>query len=881
MFSAIFNALTPNTIQRHRLSLIASMLTLAITTSAQAADDSALLAEFDPSFFRGLSGQEADLSRFSRGNTLSPGHYRFDVYVNQHWIGRQEIAVTHTVPEAEVNYCFTPAQVLQWGLDVSKLPDPSLAQKALKNDECFAIETFIPNVQLSANTGELMLDVTVPQAYMSSRGSVVAPELWDNGVTAGFVGYNLNAYNTRPRQGQSNTQYFAGLNSGINLDAWRLRHNGSYVLNHSNQASGSSGHYRAISTYAQRSVAPLKSQLTVGQYFTPADQFDSIPFTGVQLASDRRMNPDTENGFAPVIRGFANSNAKITVRQGNNVIYETSVPPGPFAIDDLPSSGYSGDLQVTVTEADGQVRTFTEAYASIPQLLRPGVSRYNLSAGNYRDSTLDNTPSFLMGTWQQGISNRVTGYTGGIAAEKYQAIQGGLAFNTDFGALALDVTQSRATGLKSNSAGIDGQMQGQSYRATYSKILPETSTNFTLAATRFSSEGYLSFGDFAKAHSLSSPRSNGVESSNDFVDASAPFSTRNALSRPRNRFQLNINQPLSEGYGNLFFNGSAQNYWHNGGGSNTTYQAGYGNNYSWGSINLGVSRSKDSSGQADTQYRASISIPLGSQPRSPVLTTAMSYSDKKNNTAQTTLSGTAGENNQLSYTAYGSNSRANSHNSKTMGGNVQYNAPYSVVSAGVSSNSQGHQLNLGLSGSVVAHPGGVNLTQYQGETMAIVQAKGAQGAAISTNVGAAVQGNGYGVVSGLMPYRYNEISLDPKGTSENVEILGSSQKVAPSAGAITMLKYETDTGVPVLLQAKRSDGKSIPVGAEVQDNKGQYLAMVGQGDLIFVRGLAPQGHLTVKWGQEAGQSCSMQYSLPTKQAELKNYPKVAATCVLE
>ncbi len=44
--------------------------------------------------------------------------------------------------------------------------------------------------------------------------------------------------------------------------------------------------------------------------------------------------------------------------------------------------------------------------------------------------------------------------------------------------------------------------------------------------------------------------------------------------------------------------------------------------------------------------------------------------------------------------------------------------------------------------------------------MAVVEAKGAQGATISSNVGAAVQGNGFGVVSGLMPYRQNEIALD-------------------------------------------------------------------------------------------------------------------------
>ncbi|MFC0226908.1 fimbria/pilus outer membrane usher protein [Serratia aquatilis] len=868
MFAGLLNVLTP---RQTRRTFMTSLLAMAVSTAAYAADSaSPELAQFDPGFIRGLSGQAADLSRFSKGNALTPGHYRFDVYVNELWVGRQEVAVTHTVPEANVSYCFTPEQVLQWGLDASKLPDATAAKKALKDAACFDAEKFIPGFQLSANTGELMLNLTVPQAFIGSRRGVVAPELWDHGVTAGFVGYNLNAFHTQTRDAGDVTQYFGGFNSGVNLGNWRLRHNSSYT----GSSSGAS-RYQSISTYAQRAVAPLRANLSVGQYFTPGDQFDSVPFTGVQLTSDTRMNPDTENGFAPVIRGIANSNAKVTVRQGSNVIYETSVPPGPFAIDDLHSTGYSGDLHVTITEADGQTRSFTESYAAVPQMLRPGVSRFNVTAGRYRDSHLDDTPSFLLGTWQHGVSNLLSVNTGGIVAEHYQALQGGLAFNTPVGALALDITQSRATGLNANGSGIDEQMQGQSYRATYSKLLPETRTNFTLAAYRFSSDGYLSFGDFAQARNTQAPA---------FDEAGSPpgiSGERIESARPRNRYQLNINQPLGEGYGNLFFSGSAQNYWNNEGGTSTTFQAGYGNSYRWGSFNLGVSRTQGSTGKSDTQYLASVSIPLGSQSRAPMLTTALNYSDKNNTTAQTTLSGTAGENSQLSYNVYGSSTRADSHGAHTVGGNVQYSSPYAVMNAGASSGNNNRQLNLGLNGSVVAHPGGVNLTQYQGETMAIVQAKGAEGATISNNVGAAIQKNGYGVVSGLMPYRQNEIALDPKGTSQNVEILGSSQQVAPSHGAITMLKYETETGAPVMLQATRTDGKPIPVGAEVLDDQGKYLAMVGQGDLIFARGLAPQGRLVVKWGQGAGQSCSLQYRLPAGSAKQQDYQKVTTQCAVK
>jgi outer membrane usher protein len=42
----------------------------------------------------------------------------------------------------------------------------------------------------------------------------------------------------------------------------------------------------------------MKSDLTVGQSSSPADVFDSVPYTGVQLNSDSDMLPDSEKGYA-------------------------------------------------------------------------------------------------------------------------------------------------------------------------------------------------------------------------------------------------------------------------------------------------------------------------------------------------------------------------------------------------------------------------------------------------------------------------------------------------------------------------------------------------------------------------------------------------------
>lgn len=69
-------------------------------------------------------------------------------------------------------------------------------------------------------------------------------------------------------------------------------------------------------------------ELTAGDSYTPSALFDSLPFRGLQLASDDNMLPDSMKGFAPTIHGIARSNAQVTIRQNGYIINQRYVPPG-------------------------------------------------------------------------------------------------------------------------------------------------------------------------------------------------------------------------------------------------------------------------------------------------------------------------------------------------------------------------------------------------------------------------------------------------------------------------------------------------------------------------------------------------------------------------
>lgn len=163
----------------------------------------------------------------------------------------------------------------------------------------------------------------------------------------------------------------------------------------------------------QRAIIPLQAQLTLGDSSAPADVFDSMPFRGVQLASDDDMLPDSLKGYAPVVCGIARTNAQVVVRQNGYQIYQSYVAPGAFEIADMYPTGGAGDLDVTIVEADGSEQHFTLPYASLPVLQREGRLKYALTAGQYRsyNRSVEKTP-FGQLTGIYGLPHGITLYGG-------------------------------------------------------------------------------------------------------------------------------------------------------------------------------------------------------------------------------------------------------------------------------------------------------------------------------------------------------------------------------------------------------------------------------------------------------------------------------------
>lgn len=769
----------------------------------------------------------ADLSTFAEADGQLPGVYRVTVYVNGEQQGEaQDIAFT-AGPDKKLRAQITPAMLKAWGVKTDAFP----ALAALPLDKPLAdIGRYIPMASSELRFSKLQLNVSIPQAAMSAaaRGQVV-PSQWDEGVPAALLNYSLSGSNTwRDHQSGSEDNYYANLQSGLNLGAWRLRNYSTW-----NYDEDSGSHWDSINTYLQRDIQRLKGQLTLGDSYTPSDIFDSVQFRGAQLASDDNMLPDSLRGFAPVIRGIAQSNAQVTVKQNGYIIYQSYVAPGAFAISDLyPTSG-SGDLEVTIKEADGSERTFIQPFSAVPIMQREGRLKYALTAGKYRSGNSDSDePQFGQVTAIYGLPHAITIYGGTLYSEDYQSGAAGLGFGLgELGSVSADITAAHTT------LNNDETHDGKSYRVQYSKDFQATDTSFTLAAYRYSTEGFYTF---QEANDLRTDSDDGWRMQYN----------------KRQKLQLDLSQSLGS-YGSFFVSGYQQDYWREDG-YERTLSTGWNGNYSGVSYSITYSYSDypDSTQPADQQLAFSMQVPLSRFLPNAWASYSINTAKHGDTRQQVGLNGTALADNNLSY------SLQQSYTNHGTGGSGNINADYKggqgEITGGYNYDDDTQQVNYGLKGGIVAHPHGITFGQPLGDSLAVVSAPGAEDAKVQNNTGVYTDWRGYAVVPYVNPYKKNRIALDTSTLGDEVDIDTAVQTVTPTQGAVVMADFNTRVGRRVLMTLLYR-GLPAPFGAQAKLKEGGS-GIVGDDGQVYLTGVPDEGDIAVSWN--GTRQCMVHYRLP-------------------
>lgn len=826
---------------------------------------------FNPRFLADDPSAVADLSSFEKGQELPPGTYSVDIYLNDGFMTSRDVTFSAGEDGHGLMPCLTRGQLANMGLNTASIK----GLDALEPDACVPFTAMIKEATVRLDVGLQRLYLTIPQAFMGNQArGYISPELWDNGITAGLLNYNFTGNNVQNRVGGSSQYAYLNLQSGLNVGAWRLRDNSTWSYS---SGSSSENKWQHVNTWLERDITSFRSRLTLGDSYTNGDVFDGINFRGAQLASDDNMLPDSQKGFAPVIHGIARGTAQVSIKQNGYEIYHSTVPPGPFTINDLYAAGNGGDLQVAIKEADGSVQSFTVPYSSVPVLQREGHTRYALTAGKYRSGNdLQEDPTFFQSTLMHGLPAGWTLYGGTQLADRYRAFNLGVGKNMgELGALSVDLTQANAT------LPDDSQQQGQSVRFLYNKSLSDLGTNIQLVGYRYSTQGYYSFAD--TTYQRMSGHSVVTEDGPVYVKPKFTDYYNLAYSK-RGKVQVSVTQQLGR-TATLYLSGSRQSYW---GTDNTDEQFQAGLNTAVNDINWTLSYSLTKNAWQDGRDQmlaVNVNIPfshwLRSDSQSVWRHASASYSMSDDLNGRTSnlagLYGTLLDDNNLSYsvqTGYASGGEGSSGGTGYAA--LNYRGGYGNANVGYSHSDGMKQLYYGMSGGVLAHANGVTLSQPLNDTVVLVSAPGAEGTRVENQTGVRTDWRGYAVLPYATEYRENRVALDTNSLADNVDLDDAVVNVVPTHGAIVRAQFKPRVGMKLLMTLTHN-GKMVPFGAMVTSTDSQNSSIVADNGLVYLSGMPLVGKVKAVWGEGDDARCVADYRIPNESQE-QTLIQLSAVC---
>jgi len=760
--------------------------------------------------------ENLDLGVFASANFIMPGHYSLMVHVNGDTL--TEFAVDYLLAEDDTKSsvaCLSPTLVNELGLKEH-------VNKSLiwwHDGACLDL-TSVPGMQARGNLGTSALYVSIPQDQLEyTSANWDPPSRWDEGISGVLFDYNFNAQTTAYKRGKGRSDNLSGNGTaGINLGAWRLRGDWQTQMQRSDDQS-SQNQFAWSRFYALRAVPSLRSNLLVGEDYLDSNLFGSFRYTGVNLSSNDNMLPPNLRGYAPEVSGVARTNARVVIRQQGRVLYDTQVPQGAFRIQDL-NDAVSGKLDVRVEEQDGSVQEFQMDTASIPYLTRPGTVRYKLATGKPSDweHQVDG-PAFATGEFSWGVSNGWSLYGGGLGAKDYGSLAVGVGRDLmAFGALSLDVTQSRATVPEHDT------LSGKSYRASYSKRFDEYDSQVTFAGYRFSEESYLSMNEFIEIQRGSQP-----------------------LNQSKELYTATLSKQFRDSALSVYFNYNHQTYWNSQ--ASDRYSLSLSSYFDVGglknlSLSLTAYQNKGNGTSNDGAY-LTVSIPWDS-------TGSFSYSSSVNRGETShSLSYYDRINERNHYML----SAGESSSGDIASGFLSHDGDQAQLVASASYQA-GEYTSAGLSvqgGATLTGQGAaLHRSNVMGGTRLLVDTQGVADVPVRGN-GGVTRTNRFGkaIVTDVNSYYRNQASIVLDDLADDVEATQSITQATLTEGAIGYRRFDVIAGHKAMVVIHMADHRAPPFGASAQNSRGQETGIVGEEGSTYLSGMKPGETMSLHWDGSA------------------------------
>ena len=772
----------------------APSVSIPVQTNTQSASEQNVRGLFSPSALRDIFGGEVGNFDFARLQEEAEVGTRFyDIYVNNHFLIHQRVEIFRK-PDGNLGILI-PAQVLfVQNLRFKDLPE--LSEK-MPMDMLGNVPELITGSSVSFDTVKGTVNISIPDNWYESfglHGDVVPHQRWTYGIPAAGLNYYVNA-DVRKYDDYTSKHAYLDFEGQFNLGQWRLIANGSFSYNE--EDNDTDHEFDRGNLYLTRVFGESKTRLKLGEIYTQSFYMDSIPLQGIELYDDETMLASTERSYTPVVSGIAQTAARVTVRQFGRVVFERNVPAGPFSFEDLPGLTSGTDLEVTVTEQNGQTRTFTVPYVTTPLLLRAGRLHFNAAVGRWRDDdneSIDETPFVFTGGIGYGLPFDTSIFAGAQISENYQNVTAGTAVNLGSPGAASWQIDHTSYEIPDD----DGENHGTRMRLQWTKRFDLTDSYISASWRRYISGRYLTLSETLSRHGSDS------------------WYYSNYDGALRDEVSLAVTQPIWK-LGSLSLSGSLYRY-----DNDRTRQnllASFTTNWkgATATFSLQHSRNKYDNGydERETICFVNLSIPLSifggyNFSRHSV---NLSLQRDDDGTYRTTegISGTFGENNRWGYTL----SATQEEGDQSYYGSISKDAEFGHFLLSVSHDDSSTVYTGSLDGSLIATSNGIFPARRLSGSSVLLNIPNAPDARpdqfeVSSRVGDRI------LVTGLDNYRINEIAIDPNTIPANVTMPIYIRRFVPADDAILEVSFETMKGYQFVPEMLFEDGSKLPFGTTVR-----------------------------------------------------------------
>ncbi|BDH44591.1 fimbrial protein SteB [Salmonella enterica subsp. enterica serovar Choleraesuis] len=767
--------------------------------------------EFNTDVLDAADRTHVDLTRFASDNYVTPGVYLLDVQINGRSIDQEKVRYIPLAGGKESRACLSEDLISRLALK-----DEAREKITAISEGCFTLEN-LPGARLTNYAGTL--NIVVPQAWMKYNDpDWTPPERWDNGIAGAIFDYSLSGQTTHQLDHSENYSSLSGYGqAGFNVGGWRLR--GEYQTSY--YSTNHQFDFDWNQFYAYRPLPMMAAKLTVGEIYLNSQVFDTVRFTGANLISDERMLPPNLQGYAPEVHGIAKSSAKVTVSQNGRTIYETTVPAGPFNIQDLRSS-VRGTLDVRVEEQDGSVSTFQVNTANLPYLTRPGYVRYNIAGGkpsNYNHKLQG--PEFVSGDFSWGISNAWSLYGGTqTAGTDYSALSLGVGRDLYvIGSMSFDVTQSFSKDRDGN------RLSGSSYKVSYAKTFDDYNSSINFAGYRFSEKEYRTMSQY-------------LDDRYDDYDNVGREKESYTITGTKTFWADKPDRATT-----VFLTFTHQNYWDRG--SQNRYGMSLGRSLRVGSIkgittNLSAYRT-EYRGRQDDSLALSISIPVGDNKWAGL--------DLQSNNGKTSPMASYTDNSDYN-NLWRIRAGASQNGYANVDGYYQRRSQLAEINASASYQQDRYMaLSSTLRGGFTATRHGAAM-HNSGATLdtarIMVDTNGISGVPLN-NGQARTNAFGIAVVPDVVSYTSFDTRVDVDDMDSSIEAAKGISTTTLTEGAIGYQAFGMAKGEKMMATIRLADHSVPPFGSEVFNDDGVSVAMVLDGGVAWLAGVNPDEKLKVNW----------------------------------